>query len=62
MCQAEMSGEAPGVDVTHKEVKRDTAGRRERNNPLPYSHTDSLPEVTQLDDITIVSTDPTDFH
>ena len=49
------SGEAPGVDVTHKEVKRDTAGRRpgDRNTTqstakLTHLHSYTPPEVTQL--------------
>ena len=38
------SGDAPGVDVTHKEVKRDTAGRRPRESDT----TQSTAKVTHL--------------
>ncbi len=61
-----VSGEAPGVDVTHKEVERDTAGRRpgERHTykPLPETHTTTLPEVTQLAGIKISSIESTNWH
>ena len=58
------------VDVTHKEVKRDTAGRRpgererESNtyNPLPETHTATLPEVTQLAGRKISTAEATDWH
>ena len=38
------SGETPGVDVTHKEVKRDTAGRR----PGERHTSQSTAKVTHL--------------
>ena len=67
------SGDAPGVDVTHKEVKRDTAGRRPRESDTTqstakvthlhcYTLTDILPEVTQLVGMKIPNTELAGFN
>ncbi|CAB1439240.1 unnamed protein product [Pleuronectes platessa] len=71
--ETDESGDAPGVDVTHKEVKRDSAGRRPRESNTTvstakvthlhcYTLTDILPEVTQLVGIKIPNTELAGFN